>query len=310
MQPISNLRLPFLAFLGRDACLSIIRAGDNAKLGNDQQLQPLEWYKIDPDSGRFLAEAHKHSCGVPMDRLHHAGSGRVLAMVDASNMAVLDADTLQKISSFATSHQHPVLARQLIPCLGDVRWCHDGSMLAVLLLHNLRVQSATDAWTPYLVAEVHVYDAVSGVCLASLQLQASLISVSCSKMTNLVAIFFDRQVVYDRARSARADHSPHLNQDARVHGRIKLRGKLAVNSSGASSHTLLPAVDIRSDVRMVDPVTQQVELIPHLQVEPRPFYDVARPSRCGPVSCTSADQPNAVLKSCGWTPCGDMLLGT
>ena len=268
---IRSLRLPFLAFLDRLGRLSIVKAGDNSKLGEDEQLQPLCWYKINPDTGSIIDEARKYFWALPINRLHHASSSRVLAMADASTMAVLNADTLQEISSFAISHRHWGLASQPIPSLGDVRWCHDGSMLAVLLLRQ--VQPWPGGQIPHLHAEVHIYDAVSGACLSSLQLQANRMTISWSGRSNLLAIFCDR-----------------------------ILSGAAAPAGGA--------VNIRNDVRIVDPVTQRVELLPHLHVDQRLSSDTERPFKGRSVSSTSAEPPNAEWKAFGWTPCGDMLLGT
>ncbi|KAK9868797.1 hypothetical protein WJX84_011858 [Apatococcus fuscideae] len=89
-------------------------------------------------------------------------------------------------------------------------------------------------------------------------------------------------------------------------------GRLSIVKAGDNSK-LAPAgraVNIRNDVRIVDPVTQRVELLPHLHVDQQLSSDTERPFKGKSVSSTSAEPPNAEWKACGWTPCGDMLLGT
>ncbi len=178
----------FIAFLGKDAAVRLIFEDESSPsvLG---RLNPLHLCKADPSTGKSCMTRSKHFWSWSVGRLpdaHHAVTGRMLALANASTVVILDADTFEEACRIDTASRHPHFA--ILPAheVAQLRWSHAGNLFAALLQTPSPVNSDS---LPF-PKEVCIYSAATGACLQSLQLSgASYVNeLSWSSSMNLLSV--------------------------------------------------------------------------------------------------------------------------
>ncbi|KAK9825016.1 hypothetical protein WJX74_000814 [Apatococcus lobatus] len=189
----------------------------------------LTWHILDPATGAILGSQQKYIWPLPspkLDPMYHAGTRKVLGLVNVCTLAIMDAGTLQEVARCDISPRHEALAKRGTSVLHKVAWSSSGSMLAVAVCSNPQeLRDMNSHWYAGIVAgsamlaEIHIYEAATGQCLQSVPVAASDVRLWWSPSTDQLAVNTYRELWEERAADATAEqagHSPVITSNSGV----------------------------------------------------------------------------------------------
>ncbi len=322
-----NMTAPFVAFRGKDGGLHIVTAEDPHFLLR-HRLVPMQYFKVDTNTGEIWTQNSTYLWGeMPIQQAHHASTGRLLAMVDARTVAVLDADTCQEICRSAIAATHAGLVGPPLYAITQLIWSGKGNMFAALL-------ERPDSWGLQVAKrcpkEVCIYDAVTGACLQAVQVNVKSIDVAWSSSLDLLTVLgtrthpdnydmdssADEQEIYDNASDVSSDEG---GGDGDM---VSEAEGLSDTSDGAEDwpqddHAIVepsdalvdhalqsPSVDVDSEAaHLGGPEDRLLILDPVHQAIKRLATSICKPDGCNG-QCQIAPYR---WKRCSWDPSGQLL---
>ena len=272
-----RLRDLWHAFVRNDGLLCIVETIYHNLLG----LAKLYWHTIDPASGQTLDSKHLHFWlpdDSPLDLVYHAASHRVAVLADEHSLAVLEADTLQEISTIHLCPRHRDQDPGALHA-GSFAWSHDGRKLAATLPRYPHPRLASLHHDEHVSesSEVHVYDISSGECLQSILLASLAPSITWSSSLDMLLVHCDHERI----------PGPGADQD---------QGTWPGQPADGNT-------EIQATVRILEPAKQRAEFV-QSQLDPggNTVFAACHWSPCGTFLLTNHYYFHSTLRYC-WEWC-------